>query len=160
MGEMECGKEILNKEDVKEQLLDAWLKLSSSISNHRLVSGVSFNEALICNILYRQYSQDPSGMMTATELCRQTHILKSQMNAILTSLEKKHMIFRQRSENDRRQIEVRIAPDHLEVYYENHARILQLVSRLLERISEKEGLNAARMLNYLAASFEEVIEEK
>ena len=33
--------------DMREQLLDAWLNLSSTITNERLVSGFSYNEALV-----------------------------------------------------------------------------------------------------------------
>ena len=38
-------------EKINEELLTAWLKISTSVNNSRLVSKMSFNESLVCNIL-------------------------------------------------------------------------------------------------------------
>ena len=38
---------------ISEELLSAWLRLSSVINNQRLVTGLSFNHALVCNLLAR-----------------------------------------------------------------------------------------------------------
>ena len=140
-----------------ENLLDAWLRVSSVVSNNRLVSGLSFNEAFVLNLLYKQYRGERENKLTATDLCRQTNILKSQMNAILTSLEKKQMILRRRSEEDRRQIEVEINPDSLDIFMECHERSLALVEGVLERIGTAEGQDAVVMLNRLAEGFETMI---
>ena len=35
-----------------EALLTTWLRLSTSISNNRFVSEMSYNESLVCSILY------------------------------------------------------------------------------------------------------------
>lgn len=141
-----------------ENLLDAWLRLSSVISNNRLVSGLSFNEAFVLNLLYKQYTAKKEKKLTATDLCRQTNTLKSQMNAILTSLEKKQMILRQRSSEDRRQIEVEINPESLDVFMECHERSLKLVEGVLNRVGEEEGRQAVVMLNKLASGFEAMVE--
>ena len=37
-------------EALSEELLTAWLRLSSVINNQRLVAGLSFNEAVVCNL--------------------------------------------------------------------------------------------------------------
>ena len=140
-----------------ENLLDAWLRVSSVVSNNRLVSGLSFNEAFVLNLLYKQYRGEREKKLTATDLCRQTNILKSQMNTILTSLEKKQMILRRRSEEDRRQIEVEINPDSLDIFMECHERSLALVEGVLERIGTAEGQDAVVMLNRLAEGFETMI---
>ena len=69
---------------LNEELLSVWLRLSGVINNQRLVTGLSFNEALVCNLLVR--AARTGGSLTASELCAETRILKSQMNAILLSL--------------------------------------------------------------------------
>lgn len=145
---------------LQEQILDAWLKLSSVISNDRLVTGFSFNEALVLNLLYKQYVSEAEKVLTATDLCRQTNILKSQMNGILNSLEKKQMILRERSAQDRRQVGLKVNPEHVDEFIQCHERSLQLVDQLVERISEEEGRKAAVMINKLADTFARVLEKK
>lgn len=75
-------------DNLHESLLNSWLRLSTSINNARLVSEMTYNESLICNILYNQ-SKTVNKYLTATDLCRMTNMLKSQMNRTLTQLEKK-----------------------------------------------------------------------
>lgn len=86
---------------MNEELLEAWLRLSTILCNDRIVSEMPYNEALICNILYRRQRQDKKGTTTATDLCRQTKMLKSQMNRTLQSMEDKKIITRRRSDTDK-----------------------------------------------------------
>lgn len=144
---------------MQEQLLDAWLSLSSVVSNNRLVDSLSFNEAFVLNLLYKQYLGQTERKLTATDLCRRTHILKSQMNGILKSLEKKQMIFRRRSQMDRRQVEVEINPAKLDEFIRCHENSLMLVERLLDRLTLQEGEEAIQVLNRLANGFDEVMKE-
>ncbi len=73
-------------ENLNEKLLNAWLTLSSVVNNERIVSSIPFNEAHVCNLLYRQRMENPGVFLTATELCARTRMLKSQMNKVLASL--------------------------------------------------------------------------
>ena len=73
-------------ENLNEKLLAAWLKMSSVVNNERIVSTIPYNEAHVCNLLYRQQLESPESYLTVTELCAQTRILKSQMNKVLASL--------------------------------------------------------------------------
>lgn len=45
--------------NTSESLLNAWLRLSTSVINPRLVSEISYNESLVCNILYNNYCNSP-----------------------------------------------------------------------------------------------------
>ena len=96
-----------------EELLAAWLRLTTVIDNQRLAVSCAadqprlpFNEAMVCGLLYAAQASGES--LTASGLCRRTRILKSQMNAILRSLERKGALSRRRSDGDRRQIELRL----------------------------------------------------
>lgn len=144
---------------MREQLLDAWLNLSSVVSNNRLVSSFSFNEAFVMNLLYKQRAGGEGKKLTATDLCRRTHILKSQMNGILNSLEKKQMIFRSRSLTDRRQVEVEINPAKEEEFIRCHENSLMLVGKLLDLLTPAQGQEAVTVLNRLAEGFGRVQEE-
>ena len=42
-----------------EQLLSAWLTLSSTLWNERVVTGMTFNEAFVCNLLTHQAKEAP-----------------------------------------------------------------------------------------------------
>ena len=150
----------MDRTDMREQLLDAWLNLSSTITNERLVSGFSYNEALVMNLLYRQYKNEEEQPLTATMLCRKTNILKSQMNAILNALEKKQMILRSRSQEDRRQIEVKLNPERLEAFIQCHERSLKLADGVLERLKGEEARQAVVMLQHLTNCFQAAMEAR
>lgn len=83
-----------------DRLLAAWLSLTSTLWNKRLVSTLTYNEAHVLGILLR--AEDTARVCTATTLIAQTRLLKSQMNKLLTTLEGKGFIRRARSEEDKR----------------------------------------------------------
>ena len=85
-----------------DRLLAAWLSLTSTLWNKRLVSTLTYNEAHVLGILLR--AEDTARVCTATTLIAQTRLLKSQMNKLLTTLEGKGFIRRARSEEDKRVI--------------------------------------------------------
>ena len=60
-------------EQLNEELLSAWLRLSSTIDNQRLVRGMSFNEALVCNLMVHARRQGRT--LTARDLCQDSGIL-------------------------------------------------------------------------------------
>ena len=81
----------LRMKDLNEEVLDAWLRLTTAISNTKLVSDMPYNEALICNLLYNSQKQQPDMPLTATDLCKKTQMLKSQMNSTLQSMDDKFL---------------------------------------------------------------------
>ena len=68
------------------KLLDAWLSLTSTLWNTRLVTSMTYNEAHVLGLLLHHQDRP----MTATDLIARTHLLKSQMNKLLTALEGRH----------------------------------------------------------------------
>jgi len=129
----------------QEELLQAWIDMSLHIRGNRLVSGLSFNEIVICRILYTRQLEggDP---VTATELCTRMHLLKSQINKLLTSLEKQGMIERIRSENDRRKMELRLKPGAEQVYLNAHARILKIMEHVCSDMGEESANQLTELL--------------
>ncbi|MBP3610604.1 MAG: MarR family transcriptional regulator [Lachnospiraceae bacterium] len=140
---------------LNEILLGAWLRLSTSINNNRVVSEISYNESLICNILYRNMIQNPGQDLTATDLCSETKILKSQMNRILTQLENKNLITRVRSEDDHRKLFVRLNSDASNAYLMQHKKILALLDAIISKIGEARTLETIRSLNEISGVAEE-----
>ena len=121
------------------RLLDAWLNLTSTLWNTRLVTSMTYNEAHVLGLLL-QHQDEP---MTATGLIARTHLLKSQMNKLLTSLEGKGFITRDRALEDRRRVEIRLTPEGEAAYREEHSDVDAILARLIERIGEERALHIA-----------------
>ncbi len=142
---------------LSEELLTAWLRLSNVVNNQRLVTGLSFNEALVCNLLARARQEGRSA--TAKDLCAETRILKSQMNAILLSLESQGVIQRRRSQQDRRRIELLLLPEGLRRYDASHRRILSLVDRLIAAMGENKVRQLIPLLHQVVDIFDSIQQE-
>jgi len=143
--------------NLNEDILAAWLKLRVTISNERIVSDMPYNESLICNILLRNHIRSPEQFLTATDLCRETRMLKSQMNRTLNSLEEKHLIVRERSPKDRREIYIKFNPQGSDLFSEQHRKNLELVDVLIEKIGMEKAREILEMFTLLAGAAEEII---
>ena len=146
-------------ENLSEKLLAAWLKMSSVVNNERIVSTIPYNEAHVCNLLYRRRMDSPESYLTATELCAQTRILKSQMNKVLASLEKRGMIERFPAPDDRRKAYIRLKEENLGQFEAVHARSIHLVERAIERIGAADAEYAVVLLNRIADYVDETLSE-
>ena len=133
-----------------EALLGAWLRLSTSINNSRLVSDLPYNESLICNVLYRNELLHTEKRLTATELCAETKILKSQMNRILEQMEEKQLIFRERSPKDKRKIFIRLNQSPDSAYFMQHKKILAIMDSVISRLGEEKSDIVAQTLNEIS----------
>lgn len=142
---------------LNEVLLGAWLKISTAINNSRLVSEMSYNESLICNILYRNATENPDVLLTATDLCTETKILKSQMNRILTQLEEKNLITRERSAQDRRKVYVRLTNEQSNAYLKQHEHIIKLLDNIIAKLGEEKTLEIIEVLNGISDVAGEII---
>ena len=140
-----------------EDVLNSWLKLSTSISNERVAAAMPYNELLICGILYRNQKSARTVNITATDLCKETRMLKSQMNRTLNSMERKGLITRQRSTQDRRQVYITFCMDHAEIYEREHERILAFVDALLDKIGWWRADDIIKLLSLISETADEVI---
>ena len=147
-------------ENLDERLLSAWLTMSSVVNNERIVSTIPFNEAHVCNLLYRQRMTDPQRYMTATELCAETRMLKSQMNKVLTSLEKRGMIERFQAADDRRKAYIRLVEENIGEFEEVHARSIGLVNRAIDKLGIEDAEAAVVMLRRIADYVDESLKER
>lgn len=144
-------------EDINEKILDAWLRISTIINNERLVSDMTYNESLICNILYRKQKENPDINITATDLCNKTRMLKSQMNRTLNNLEKRGIIVRERSNIDRRQVFIMLDEKMVDTYMSQHTKILELVDSFVEKFGKEKTIEIVNVLNLISDMAEEVM---
>lgn len=138
-----------------DKLLDAWLNLTSTLWNTRLVVSMPYNEAHVLGLLLRHCGEP----MTATDLIHRTHLLKSQMNKLLTSLEGKGFITRIRATEDKRRIEIRITPEGIVAYREEHKRVDAILLQLTDRISTQRALQLADDLNGIITVLDDILKD-
>ena len=138
-----------------DTLLDAWLKLTSTLWNTRLVTSLTYNEAHVMGLLLR-YSTDDSPM-TATDLISHTRLLKSQMNKLLTTLEERQLIVRSRAHQDKRLIYIRLTDEGKAAYLQAHEDIEQFLSVLIDRLGADRALAIAGELNDVSAILDELV---
>lgn len=136
---MELIFEVRTMAHLNEELLHAWLRVSTSIVNSRIVSELSYNETLVCNALYRNRLEQGDRPLTATDLCGMTNMLKSQMNRTLNLLEVKGLITRERSTEDKRQVFVWFDPEKADAYQAQHSRILKLLDGIIEELGVEQA---------------------
>ncbi len=139
----------------KERMLAAWLRVTTSVSQVHQLRDLRYNEALICNILMKNEIEHPGRRLTATDLCRESHILKSQMNRTLQCMEEKGIIEHQRSTEDRRRVYTRLRPDSV-IYERQHDQVLDTVGAIAARVGTDNVDQIVDMLNAISEAAEEV----
>ncbi len=145
-------------QNVNEKVLSAWMKLSTSICNEKIVSEMPYNESVICGILHRNAMENPDKKITATELCEKTNMQKSQMNRTLNVMEKKGLIYRKRSEKDRRQVFVSMNMENAQIYECQHKKILHVVDKLLDKVGKEKAEEIVQLFTLISNKAKEVID--
>ena len=95
--------------------------------------------------------------MTATDLIARTHLLKSQMNKLLTALEGKGYITRERALEDKRRIEIRLTAEGEAAYREEHRGVDAILSRLLDQLGEERALHIAGEINAVITALDDIL---
>lgn len=141
----------MKKTQMDEMMLSAWLRLSVSVRNDRLVKSMSFNEILVCNILYNMLSGQE---ISAKDIAERTGMLKSQVNRVLTDLENKEYISRKVSRHDKRRSLLMLTDTGKEAYQKEHRQILLILEKLRLKIGDEEIDKATYMFTELAQAMQ------
>lgn len=143
-----------------EALLRAWLGLTAAICNRRMVSGLTFNEAVVCNHLRYQQENHPDTPLTATDLCEKTSLLKSQMNGVLASLEKQGYLTRSRSSRDRRQVFLTLTEAGDRAYQKAHKQASDLLQEFVSKIGVKTADDLTAQFEHSIAVIQNIQERQ
>ena len=135
---------------MNEDFLTAWLRLSTSINNPRIVSELTYNESLICNILYNHLRSESDTPLTATDLCSATKMLKSQMNRTLNALENKNLITKERSSSDKRLVYITMNIDQANLYRKQHEQILKIIDAAIQKLGKDKALKTIEIFNSIS----------
>ena len=141
-----------------EDLLSSWLALSASVRNERLVRSLTFQEVFICNILSHAQT-DGTEEITASVIVERTGILKSQVNKILDTMERKQLIERLRSPHDKRYVLIRLTVSGQTQYQKEHKHILGIMEQLILQLGSDETKRLIPELSHIAAIMKEMKEE-
>lgn len=121
----------------QEELLKAWIRMSICIRGNRILEEISMNEMIICNMLFQRH-QEGKEPLTATELCEQTRLLKSQINKILSEMEHRNLIRRIRSSQDKRKVYIRLHEDNIQAYLAEHQRVMKVMEAIADGMGEEK----------------------
>lgn len=146
--------------DTGEALLRAWLELASTVWSRQLVSGMTYNEAVVSNLLLHQMREAPEQPLTATELCEKTNIRKSQMNALLGSLEARGYLCRSRSQEDRRRVHLYLTEAGAAAYQESHRQGRELIEAVVDRMGEQKVRQLTDQLIKINATVQETMRRR
>ena len=136
-----------------EQVLEAWLQMTTVINNERITPDLPYNESMICRYLYQ--NQDIN--VTATDLCNYMRMQKSQMNRTLTSMEKKELITRIRSEQDTRKIYITFNDSMLKIYKTQLEKILKIVDELFDKIGYERQSEVIKLFDLITQTAKEML---
>ena len=133
---------------INEKILSSWLKMILAVDSERVASKLSYNESVICNVLYTNKDEE----MTATELCSITNMQKSLMNRTLNSLELKELVKRVRSTKDKREIVIQLVDSPNSLFMKQHKKTLEYVEKIVSQLGEKtdEVVNIFEMIAKIA----------
>lgn len=145
------------KREIGEQLIKAWLNLSSTVWNRRVVSYMTFNEMSVCSLLKYQMDEDPQNRLTATDLCERTRLFKSQMNKILNTMETRGLIKRVRSDKDKRFVYIELTEEGVKQYLKEHEEIMTTIDSLVDAVGEDMAVKATDAVNKFADELKRLI---
>ncbi|MCI5773859.1 MAG: MarR family transcriptional regulator [Erysipelotrichaceae bacterium] len=128
---------------LNEELLNTWINLITTINSDRLTPHMPLNESIILRILYHANGQQ----ITATKLCQELGIQKSQMNRILQNMEDKQLISRERSKDDKRVIIIHLNSSQLTIFQAQHQEILAFIDKIIAKVGDDKIKQTITLLN-------------
>lgn len=138
--------------DLNEAILGAWMEVSSVINNDRVSALIPYNVASILRYLTHSQSED----VTASELCAELRMQKSQMNRTLQYMEDHGMITRERTDSDKRRVHIRLNENHLEKFMTQHDAVIRYIGGVTEALGEEKTTQLIALVNEVI----EIIKEK
>lgn len=130
---------------IAEAFLNAFLEMSCSIRGNRLLKHFSFNEMVVCNLLLSAKQQNQT--VYASQICDQLHLFKSQAARILASLEKKGLISRIPSPEDKRKLIIVFREEKLDTYSTEHEHVLKIVDRVHSELGTEQLITLTRLMH-------------
>ena len=136
----------------EENLLEAWVSLSSILKNNRITKGLMYNESIIMLLAYRKYQTSEEKKISLKEIIHTTNMQKSLVNRTVNALIDKNLLERVQSEGDKRIQYVQCVKENIETFLMVHKESLHIVSEIVSIIGEKDTDTFISIVNKLKMS--------
>ena len=131
-----------------ERLINSWMALSGILRNERLVKGFTFREISICEYIY----EAGGSAVTPSDITAFTGMLKSQTHKVLSDLEKKGYITREKNPLDKRQHILTLTPEGKKNYLKEHREVIRILDKVTEGMSEAKIKNICNGIDEITAA--------
>lgn len=137
------------KNEIQNELILAWVRLSGIIKNNRITTTLKYNEAVVMLTVYNRYLKDNVGLTSVQDIIKETGMLKSLANRTLGELEKQGLITFEQGTTDRRTKFVRLVKEKIDVFLAVHNSSLGVSKSIVDIIGEEDADTFIRIVKKL-----------
>lgn len=145
---LKCG-DIVNN-NLQNNLILSWVKLSGIIKNSRITTGLKYNEAIVMLSIYSRYLKDSEGLTSVQDIIKETGMLKSQVNRTLGELKNQGLITFEQGIEDRRTKFVKCVKEKLEVFLAVHNSSVRVAENIIGIIGKEDTETFIRIVEKLS----------
>ncbi len=135
---------------LENELISAWVRLSSIVKNNRMTKDLKYNEAIIMLSVYKRYVVDGVGLTSVKDIINETGMLKSLVNRTLGELKKKGLINFVAGEKDRRTKFVVCVTEKLDTFLAVHNNSRSAANNIIEIIGKDDAEAFVRIADKLS----------
>lgn len=142
----------MNNQQLQNELILAWVRLSGIIKNNRITTTLKYNEAIVMLTVYIRYLKDGVGLTSVQDIIKETGMLKSLVNRTLGELESQGLIVFEKGTVDRRTKFVKCVKEKLEVFLSVHNTSLGVSQNIIDIIGSEDAKAFINIVEKLASA--------
>ncbi|MBR3592928.1 MAG: MarR family transcriptional regulator [Clostridia bacterium] len=142
----------MNNQQLQNELILAWVRLSGIIKNNRITTTLKYNEAIVMLTVYSRYLKDGVGLTSVQDIIKETGMLKSLVNRTLGKLESQGLIVFEKGTVDRRTKFVKCVKEKLEVFLSVHNTSLGVSQNIIDIIGSEDAKAFINIVEKLASA--------
>ena len=142
----------MNDQQLQNELILAWVRLSGIIKNNRITTTLKYNEAIVMLTVYSRYLKDGVGLTSVQDIIKETGMLKSLVNRTLGELEGQGLIVSEQGTVDRRTKFVKCVKEKLEVFLSVHNTSLGVSQNIIDIIGSEDAKAFINIVEKLASA--------
>lgn len=142
----------MNDQQLQNELILAWVRLSGIIKNNRITTTLKYNEAIVMLTVYSRYLKDGVGLTSVQDIIKETGMLKSLVNRTLCELESQGLIVFEKGTVDRRTKFVKCVKEKLEVFLSVHNTSLGVSQNIIDIIGSEDAKVFINIVEKLASA--------
>lgn len=136
--------------NLQNNLIISWVKLSGIIKNGRITTGLKYNEAIVMLSIYSRYLKDGEGLTSVQDIIKETGMLKSQANRTLGELKNQGLITFEQGIEDRRTKFVKCVKEKLDVFLAVHNSSVKVAENIIDIIGKEDTETFIRIVEKLS----------